>query len=137
MVARQRVWQQGFPFANKSQESFAYELAQVYACLVVLKGEDTVISDGASVCRVTHGTAALAKAGTGDVLAGIIGSFLAQGISPFLAAVMGVSHADAGNRASEKYGMVSVCAEEVVEALPCAIKQAQQNPRLLHVKTIQ
>ena len=128
----------GFSLTNKSQESFACELAQVYACLVVLKGEDTVISDGASVCRVTHGTAALAKAGTGDVLAGIIGSFLAQGISPFLAAVMGVSlHADAGNRASEKYGMVSVCAEEVVEALPCAIKQAQQNPRLLYVETIQ
>ena len=127
----------GYSFPEDDQEMFARNLASAYAALVVLKGADTVVSDGERVCRITQGTAALAKAGTGDVLAGIIGSELVQGYDPFTAAVFGVSlHADAGNLAAKRYGKVSVCAEEVVEALPCAIREAQENPRHIPIKTM-
>lgn len=123
--------------SEDKQEHLAVRLACAYACIVVLKGENTVVSDGKRICCITHGTSALAKAGTGDVLAGIVGAELAQGIDAFEAAVLGVSfHADAGNVAAKQYGKVSVCAEEVVEALPSALCEAQKNPRSIPVETM-
>lgn len=60
-----------------------------YGCTVLLKGADSVISDGVHLYQVSSGTAALAKAGTGDVLLGMIGAFYAQGLAPVEAAVLG------------------------------------------------
>lgn len=106
---------------EKQRKDFARALAFCYEALVVLKGSSTVIaSPYRGECEViTTGTAALAKAGTGDVLAGLIGGFLAQGLDAFAACVLGVEiHARAGVQASKRYGVVSTCAEEVLEAVP-------------------
>ena len=101
------------------QEEVAYSLALAYGAVVVLKGSDTVIASAEHSCRVTNGSAALAKAGTGDVLAGVIGGLLAQGMSAFDAAHLGVYiHAEAGNIAAERKGVVSTCAEDVLDAVP-------------------
>ena len=113
----------GAPFGlnldNMQQEEIAYSLALAYGAVVVLKGPDTVIASAEHSCRVTNGSAALAKAGTGDVLAGVIGGLLAQGMSAFDAAHLGVYiHAEAGNIAAERKGVVSTCAEDVLDALP-------------------
>lgn len=113
----------GAPFGlnldNMSQEEVAYSLALAYCAVVVLKGPDTVIASAERSCRVTNGTAALAKAGTGDVLAGVIGGLLAQGMDAFDAAYLGVYvHAEAGIIATERKGIVSVCAEHVLDAIP-------------------
>lgn len=113
----------GAPFGlnldNMQQEEGAYSLALAYGAVVVLKGPDTVIASVEHSCRVTNGSAALAKAGTGDVLAGVIGGLLAQGMSAFDAAHLGVYiHAEAGNIAAERKGVVSTCAEDVLDALP-------------------
>ena len=71
---------------------------------------------------ITSGTSALAKAGTGDVLAGMIAGLLAQGLDPLGAALLGVElHAQAGIVASQKVGPISVCAEDVLWAIPGAI----------------
>ncbi len=114
----------------------AVKLARCYASIVVLKGENTVISDGKKLAQISHGTPALAKAGTGDVLAGIIGSELAQGLEPFTACVYGASlHADAGNIATQDFGMISTCAEEVIKALPKALSEAQKRPRTIAVQS--
>ena len=112
----------GAPFGlnldNMQQEEGAYSLALAYGAVVVLKGPDTVIASAEHSCRVTNGSAALAKAGTGDVLAGVIGGLLAQGMSAFDAAHLGVYiHAEAGNIAAERKGVVSTCAEDVLDAL--------------------
>jgi ADP-dependent NAD(P)H-hydrate dehydratase / NAD(P)H-hydrate epimerase len=74
--------------------------AQVNA-VVLLKGPDTVIAEPAGRAVVnTHATPFLATAGSGDVLAGIIGGLLAQGLDPFSAACVGAwMHGDAGLRA--------------------------------------
>ncbi|MDR1016881.1 MAG: NAD(P)H-hydrate dehydratase [Coriobacteriales bacterium] len=102
-------------------------LAQVTGSVVVAKGPDTVICDSQTTIKVSNGTAALAKAGTGDVLAGVIGGLLAQGMVPFDAAVAGVYlHAEAGVKAEAKIGRRSVVAGDVTKFLVSAIKDLEK-----------
>ena len=82
----------------------------------------TYVSDGEQVVRMAEGTSALAKAGTGDVLAGMMGALLAQGLDPVDAGVLAATlHARAGRLAAERLTAICVCAEDVIEALPAAI----------------
>ncbi len=69
-------------------------------CTVLVKGADTVIaSPGGHVIVNTHATGWLATAGSGDVLAGILAGFMAQGVDTFLAAAMAAwIHGEAGRR---------------------------------------
>ena len=123
--------------------ALAEVLADAYGCTVVLKGPRTFVAQQGSpvavvwcgqpgmaegargdVRAVAAGTPALAKAGTGDVLAGAIGALLAQGLAPRDAAMLGASlHGMAGRVAAERLGVVSVMAEDVVEALPVALRE--------------
>ncbi|MCL1799198.1 MAG: NAD(P)H-hydrate dehydratase [Eggerthellaceae bacterium] len=101
----------------------ARELSARYSAVTVLKGPVTYVSDGYEVFALSQGTPALAKAGTGDVLAGIIGAFLAQGLDPFDAAILGTSlHAEAGCLAAAALTLLCVTAEDVIEYLPEAIR---------------
>ena len=95
--------------------------------LAVVKGPDTFVSDGESVTRIDEGTPALAKAGTGDVLAGVMGALLAQGMAAYDAAALAVTlHARAGRHAANRYTDIGVAAEDVVEALPQAIAETAE-----------
>ncbi|HLY02164.1 MAG TPA: NAD(P)H-hydrate dehydratase [Candidatus Cybelea sp.] len=83
----------------------------------LLKGSDTLIYDGTTVHINPTGTSALATAGTGDVLTGIIATLLAQGLSPVDAARAGAYwHGLAGRRAAEKR-RIGVVAGDVVDVL--------------------
>lgn len=105
--------------------SLCLALARAYACTVALKGPDTYVSDGACVVAVRWGTPALAKAGTGDVLAGMVGALLAQGLTPLDAAVLGATlHAEAGRVAAERLSDVCVTPEDVIDAIPQAVLSA-------------
>lgn len=106
------------------QIATAQLLADAYAATVVLKGPETVVAHGSDTYLMDKGTPALAKAGTGDVLAGIIAALLAQGLSPVRAAVLGTRlHADAGNEAARRLGVVSVIPEDVIDCIPAAIRE--------------
>jgi NAD(P)H-hydrate epimerase len=91
-----------------------------YRCVVLLKGPDTLVAaPGEAVLVRTNGTPALATAGTGDVLTGVIGSFLAKGMDARLAAAAGaVAQGRAAELSPQQVGMV---ASDVVEALPRAL----------------
>lgn len=105
-------------------EQLAKALALAYGATVVLKGPDTWIAEGERTLVVTEGSAALAKAGTGDVLAGMIGGLLAQGVSAFEAAHAGVVlHARAGLAAAEELTDIAVVPEDLVAYLPHVLKQ--------------
>ena len=111
----------GLPTGNS--EKLAAGLSLATQAIVVLKGPDTFVSNGKRTECMTIGTPALAKAGTGDVLAGMIASLLAQGVPPFDAALLGTTlHAMAGKTAAELYTEISVVAEDVITAIPQAIR---------------
>jgi NAD(P)H-hydrate epimerase len=99
----------------------ATKYAQEWGHVVVLKGAFTIIaapSGDATVIPVA--SPALARAGTGDVLAGLIVGLIAQGVDAYDAAVAGAwIHAQAGLIAAEAYGSTaSVLAGDVLEAIP-------------------
>lgn len=105
-------------------EGSALELSEKYNCITVLKTHRTIICDKSNLYINEHGNSALAKAGTGDVLAGIISGLLAQNCAPFDAAKLGVYlHSRAGEIASEELTEYSVMASDIPKYLPKAIKE--------------
>jgi NAD(P)H-hydrate epimerase len=100
--------------------------------VVVLKGAFTVVagSDGRATV-LPFATAALARAGTGDVLAGAIVGLRAQGLQAYEAAVLGAYlHGRAGELAAEELGSeMSVLAGDVAEALPAAVADLHRTRR--------
>lgn len=75
---------------KKKREEHLKMAQKKFGCIVLLKGAESLISDGKRILKVSSGTPALAKAGTGDVLLGMIGAFYAQGLNPMDAVVLGV-----------------------------------------------
>jgi hydroxyethylthiazole kinase-like uncharacterized protein yjeF len=95
----------------------AQDLAQAYGITVVLKGAKTVIADAdGALWVVPTGNPGLAKGGTGDVLCGLIGGLLAQGLSPSVAARSGAYvHGLAGDRLVPRRGQRGLLASELPE----------------------
>ncbi len=83
----------------------------------LLKGSDTLIYDGTTMHINSTGTSALATAGTGDVLTGIIATFLSQGLSPVDAACAGAYWHGLAGRYAEKQRRIGVVAGDVIAAL--------------------
>jgi len=101
----------------------AVEVARRYNFTLLLKGHDTLITDGSRVKVNRWSTPGLAVGGSGDVLSGILGTFLAWGNSPFhSAAAAAYVHGDAGLRAVAKRGF-HVMASDLLDELPEALKQ--------------
>jgi hydroxyethylthiazole kinase-like uncharacterized protein yjeF len=98
----------------------AREAARRAGAIVVLKGDDSLVVEPDGRVGVSRGgSPALATAGTGDVLSGILGAFLARGMEPFEAACAAVfAHAEAGRRAASALGGPDgVIASDVVDEL--------------------
>ncbi|SIT05426.1 bifunctional ADP-dependent NAD(P)H-hydrate dehydratase/NAD(P)H-hydrate epimerase [Alicyclobacillus vulcanalis] len=102
----------------------ARTLAARSRAIALLKGHRTIIAHPAGRVRVNPtGSSALAVAGTGDVLAGVIGALIAQGLDAFDAAAIGAwLHGKAGECAGEALTDVSVTASDVIARLPDAVR---------------
>jgi NAD(P)H-hydrate epimerase len=101
----------------------ARDAARLANAVVVLKGDDTIAAtpDGGAAIS-SGGAAALATAGTGDVLSGVIAALLAKRMEPFHAAAAGVYlHAAAGRLAAAEIGDEGVIARDVIARLPAAL----------------
>ena len=96
------------------------EAAERFGCVVVLKGEDSLVAaPGRGVFVCAQGLPSLATAGTGDVLTGVTAAFLAKGMEPQRAAAAACAAQQlASHEAEQRYGLV---ASDVVEALPRAL----------------
>jgi NAD(P)H-hydrate epimerase len=107
----------------------AAEAALRWHQVVVLKGAHTVVAEpeGQRVASAIA-TPALATAGSGDVLAGAIGAFLAAGADPFSAAACGVAvHGAAGLIAADRIGSAGVMARDIAALLPEAMEQLRSD----------
>ena len=107
-----------------NREKYARITSQTYECITVLKGHNSIVTNGDKIFVNETGSSALAKAGTGDVLTGIIAGLLAQKMEPLDAAILGTYiHGLSGDYAAEDLTKYSVLATNVIEYLPFAINE--------------
>ena len=107
-------------------------LARKSGAVCVLKGSRTLIAapSGEVVVNPT-GTPLLATAGTGDVLAGLLGALLAGGLPAFDAAVAGVwLHGAAAEAFTERFGDSGMLAHEAADAIPEALRRLRETPSI-------
>lgn len=105
---------------KQDMERIATQFAYIHQCIVVLKSHITVIAapDKTLCINDKAGNSGLAKGGSGDVLAGIIGSLLAQKMHPFAAAACGVwLHASAGDYAAAELSEVGLLPTDLPQYL--------------------
>jgi hydroxyethylthiazole kinase-like uncharacterized protein yjeF len=97
----------------------ARSFAAAHGCVVVLKGANTlVVAPNGHVRVIGAGNPGMATAGSGDVLTGIVTTFLAQGLETFDAAALGaLVHACAGDRAAKAWGQTGLKAGDIIDSL--------------------
>ena len=102
------------------------EFTSAHKSVLVLKGASTLVCEtgGDSIYINTTGNPGLASGGSGDVLAGLIASFCAQGLSPFKASVAGVYiHGEAGDTVSEEYSLRGNTPSKLLAQIPLTLKK--------------
>ncbi len=108
---------------SRDRVTAAEGMARELGCILLLKGHDTVITDGTTTYINPTGNPGMAVGGSGDVLAGIIGSFLGQGIEPLLAAACGAwVHGAAGDICAAEIGQYGMLPTDMLSVLPRLLK---------------
>lgn len=110
---------------QKNRIKTARDFSKNFEVITVLKGSRTIVaSPDGRVYINTTGNSGMATGGTGDVLTGVIASFIGQGLEPLEAAVAGVYiHGLSGDIATASTGEHGLTAGDLVEKLPLAIKK--------------
>jgi NAD(P)H-hydrate epimerase len=100
----------------------AREAAARCGGIVLLKGDDTIVTDGERLAVNAISSPQLATAGTGDVLSGMIAALIARGVEPFAATCAAVvAHSRAGREAGSRVGHDSVIAGDVIDSIPAGL----------------
>jgi NAD(P)H-hydrate epimerase len=117
------------PDAEGTRLDQAADRAARWGATVLLKGNNTVVADQEGRLAVNPtGVPSLATGGTGDVLTGLVGALLAQGLEAFDAARLGAwVHGRSGALAARQLGPVSVAAGDVAEHLPAAFEELLES----------
>jgi NAD(P)H-hydrate epimerase len=111
-------------YIQSNRKNIAKKIAKETAAVVCLKGHKTVVaSPNGKIYINTTGNSGMASGGVGDVLTGIITSFIGQGMDCFSASVVSVYiHGLAGDIATTKKGQFSMIASDIIEYLPNAFR---------------
>lgn len=111
----------GYPGSNRSAEAVSF--AREYGCILLLKGNQTLVTDGQTCYQNPTGNPGLATGGSGDVLAGIIVSLVGQGIEPLTATACGAwLHGAAGDLRAKEIGQYGMLPSDLLEVLPRLMK---------------
>ncbi len=103
---------------QENRIKIAKAFAKEYGVILVLKGANTVVTDGNRVFVNVTGNPGMAMGGSGDMLSGMLGAFVAQGINPFDAARAAVYiHGLCGDRAAEKFSQRGMLVSDMTEQL--------------------
>ena len=109
--------------ATEDRKAAAEQMARDLHCIMLLKGHNTVITDGTTTYINPTGNPGMAVGGSGDVLAGIITALLGQGINPLRAAACGAwLHGAAGDICAEEIGQYGMLPTDMVHVLPRLLK---------------
>jgi NAD(P)H-hydrate epimerase len=108
---------------RKDRKKYLQMAQKKYSCVILLKGHRSLIANSKKIYEIQTGNNSLAKAGTGDVLTGIITGFLAQGLTPLDAALVGTTvHGKiADDWINQKNDHLSLLASDLLERLPQTI----------------
>lgn len=108
---------------NDNRVTVAEKYAEKYGITVVLKGAGTLIADANHTAANHTGNPGMSRGGSGDILAGMIGSVAAQGYAPFDAACAGVyMHGLAGDAAADKLGQEAMLPRDIVDSISGAFR---------------
>lgn len=108
---------------QKNREKIAKKFAAEYGLICVLKGFETVVSDGKNVFVNTTGNPGMAVGGSGDVLTGMMAAFIGQTENLLDAACLGVYlHGFAGDLAAREKTQISMLPTDLIEKIPEAVK---------------
>lgn len=110
---------------NENRAEIAADFAKEYGVVTVLKGSGTIIASPESRVMINRtGNSGMATGGSGDVLAGMTGSLLAQGANVFDAASAAVYlHGLSGDIAAEKLGRISMLPTDLIDEIPQAFRK--------------
>ncbi|TVQ70781.1 MAG: NAD(P)H-hydrate dehydratase [Oceanospirillales bacterium] len=120
----------GWDIAEVQQDRFAAvrALQQRYGGVVVLKGAGTLTFDGDVIHLCSDGNPGMASGGMGDVLSGIIGALMAQGLKPVDAARLGVfAHAQAADLCAASQGERGLLATDLITKLPRVLNAKEES----------
>ncbi|MHB8154673.1 MAG: NAD(P)H-hydrate dehydratase [Candidatus Omnitrophota bacterium] len=111
-------------FIKKNRKLVAKKYAKDYNTVIILKGDQSIVTDGKSKFYINKtGNPGMATAGSGDVLSGIIGAFLAQELDTFSAAKYATHiHGLAGDIAAEDKTQIGLIASDIISRIPDALK---------------
>ena len=113
-------------FVKKNRKLIAKKCAKYYNSIIILKGHHSIVTNGSSQCYINQtGNPGMATAGSGDVLSGILGAFLAQGLDAFKAAKFATYiHGLAGDIGAKDKTQMGLIASDIIERIPDAIKKS-------------
>ena len=107
---------------------FALEVSSKIGGTIVLKGAPTLVATDNSITANITGHQGLATGGSGDVLSGIIGSLMAQGLKPSDAAKLGaLIHGEAADHLLDTHGYRGLIAEDLLDEIPTIISQYERS----------
>ena len=114
------------PTDEEGRIKIAIKAAKTFGQIILLKGFRTVVTDGHRVYLNQTGNSSLSKAGTGDVLTGIIAALIGQKMDHFDAACLGAHlHGRAGELAGNRLGMRCVLAQDVIETIHDVLREME------------
>lgn len=115
---------------NDNRVMVAEKYAEKYDITVVLKGAGTLVADPIRTSSNHTGNPGMSRGGSGDILAGIIGSAAAQGYTPNDAACAGVYlHGLAGDAAAEKFGQEAMLPRDMIDCLSDAFRILKEKQK--------
>ncbi|MCP3694211.1 MAG: NAD(P)H-hydrate dehydratase, partial [Planctomycetaceae bacterium] len=114
----------GTPQERQADEELAGRFAAEHGLVMVLKGHQTLVTDGTQFYHNETGNPGMATGGSGDVLTGLLAALVCQGLDIMSAACLGVhTHGRSGDLAADQQGQVGMTARDLVDYLPQAIAE--------------
>ncbi len=110
---------------KNNRKLIAKKYAKHYNSIIILKGHNSIVTDGLKKLYINQtGNPGMATAGSGDVLSGIVGAFLAQGLDGFKAAKYATYiHGLAGDLAAKEKTEMGLIASDIIDRIPDALKK--------------